>query len=240
MKRKIYFVMLCCLMLILLGGCGVSDKDKKAVFEELKKQNLIDVGDSVFEDYSEITTASNAPVPGGSSCYSYLFEGLQYYIMFDRYTDEERGNVYMTSVREYGLDYQIFMQYFFQKDAFSGKMELIDTTYGFFEKNFTEDQIYGVLQITYIGDSIYVELSKDNDACQDDSLIRYVKEALEDPDCTQAVICNIGGEKCEGQQVKVRELSDKYKISASFPQAEHTQLISWQMGDVVLDGLNER
>lgn len=40
--------------------------------------------------------------------------------------------------------------------------------------------------------------------------------------------------------MKVRELSDKYKISASFPQAEHTQLISWQMGDVVLDRLNER
>lgn len=238
-KRNHICTLLACLMLLLLTGCGMSERDKKLVFKELKEQNLIEVGDSDFEDYSEIINVSNAPVPGGGKSYLYQYGERCYYLVFDQYKDEEKEEVYMVSVSEYGEDYRNYIQYFFHKEAWTGKMTLFDKEYGSFEKSFHENQEQGIIQLRYINSSVSVDLLKEDDKRSDERLLRYVKNILEAPDCTATVICNIGGETYESRQVKVREFADKYVISADFGQVEKAELISWQYKDVVLEELNE-
>lgn len=69
--RKIAYILLLCLLPVLIVGCGANEKEKKAMFQSLKKENMIAVGEADFDDYVEVKTVSNAPVPGSTKYYIY-------------------------------------------------------------------------------------------------------------------------------------------------------------------------
>ena len=61
--RKFALILLLCLITVLIVGCGANEKEKKAMFQSLIKENLIAVGESDFDDFVDVKTVSNAPVP---------------------------------------------------------------------------------------------------------------------------------------------------------------------------------
>lgn len=70
-------------------GCGASGFERKKMFDELKTQGVIDVGDLDYNDYSETEYVSYSPVPGGYTMYLYETEDYTYGISFQKYKDVE-------------------------------------------------------------------------------------------------------------------------------------------------------
>lgn len=133
--RKIAFILLLCLLPVLIVGCGANEKEKKAMFQSLKKENLIVVGEADFDDYVEVKTVSNAPVPGSTNYYIYEYEDTSYSICFEGYMEDDE-KVFRAAVEETTKSVEISKSYYFQK-TFLGKMKLTKSKFSFFSKDFT-------------------------------------------------------------------------------------------------------
>lgn len=83
------FILMLLLVSLCLTGCGESAKDREKMFKVLKKEEIIDVGDWKWDDYTEIEKVSNAPIPGYQTIYIYETEDATYRITYDKYKDME-------------------------------------------------------------------------------------------------------------------------------------------------------
>lgn len=233
--KKWCLVLVSVLAFALLVGCGVSDSDKEKLFRVLKKENFIDVGDTNFGDYTTVNNVSNAPVPGYSSYYIYDTPDRSYHIHYDGYKDEEYDKLYRVSVEEITDDVRNHVCYYFCKSKILKKMELVDKKYSYFEKEYGEQSPYGIKKFRQSGSNISVIIPKESDTSDDELLFDYVKEILTHPGNIPEMVCNIGGEDYEAEDVQVYESGDEYVISGEVEQAEVEELVSWQFGEVFLE-----
>lgn len=57
-KRKTLVLTIALIMSLFLSACTASEKDKSAIFKCMKKENLIQVSDMDFDDYSNSENVS--------------------------------------------------------------------------------------------------------------------------------------------------------------------------------------
>lgn len=231
--KRIAFTLLICLLPVLIVGCGASEKEKKAMFKSLKKENLIEVGEVTFDDYTEIKTVSNAPVPGYTQYYIYECQDITYTICFEGYMENDE-KIFRTEVKEATDKSVTNKYYFFKKGPIFGKMKLTESKYGFFSKDFTDDSEFGIEKIYYNGSVVSVNILKEADQREDDRLLQYAKIGLDNPENIPDIVCNIGGQDYQAEKVTVEEYEDSYVIEAQFEQIEPAQPLSWQCGDIVI------
>lgn len=232
--RKITFTLLICLLPVLLVGCGASEKEKKAMFQSLKKENLIEVGEASFDDYAEVKTVSNAPVPGSTNYYIYECQDTTYSICFEGYMEDDE-KIFRAAVEETTGKTSTNKNYYFQKSPILGKMKLTDSKFSFFSKEFTDDAEFGIEKIYYNGSVLSVRILKEADQREDDRLLQYAKAGLENPENIPDIVCDIGGQDYQAEKIAVTEYADSYVIKAQFEQVEPAQPLRWQCGDIVIE-----
>lgn len=233
-RKKGYLLLLFVLASTLLTGCGVSQRNKEKLFQSLKKEHFIDVGEADFEEYTSIDTVSNAPVPGYSSYYTYDTPDRSYRICYEGYAHDEYDKAYRVSVEEITDDVREHICYYFYRTKIFKKMKWFDTKHSYYEKMFEEKNEYGINKFRQSGSDIYVLIPEDKRLCEDGLLFTYVEEILEHPENAPKIICTIGGEDYEAEDVRVYEQGDEYVISGEVDQAEKEEIESWQFGEVFL------
>ncbi|MGN0496174.1 MAG: hypothetical protein ACI4GW_08100, partial [Lachnospiraceae bacterium] len=214
--KNILFLTLLCLIPLLLAGCGVDEKEKNALFKSLKKENLIQVGEMDFGDYSDLETVSNAPVPGYTEHYTYEYNGITYSICFESYYEKGKGKIYKASVDEMNGLVETDKTYYFQKTKILKRMKLTDSRYSFYRKNYEEGNSFGIQQVYYNGSTVSVNIEKESGQFEDDRLFQCVQRVLNNPEDTPDIICNIGGQTYHADKVSVHEYSEYYGIHADF------------------------
>lgn len=233
MKNKLFLTLLC-LIPLLLTGCGVDEKEKNALFKSLKKENLIQVGEMDFGDYSDLETVSNAPVPGYTEHYTYEYNGITYRICFEGYYEKGEGKKYKVSVKEINGFVETSKLYYFQKTKILKRMKLIDSRYSFYRKNYEKGNPLGIQQVYYNGSTVSVNIEKESGQFEDDRLYQCVQRVLNHPEDTPDILCNIGGQNYHADKVSVHEYSDYYGIHADFNNVEPAQPVSLQCDDVTI------
>lgn len=262
--RKLAYILLLCLLPVLIVGCGANEKEKKAMFQSLKKENMIAVGEADFDDYVEVKTVSNAPVPGSTKYYIYEYEDTSYSICFEGYMEDDE-KIFRAAVKETAGKTETSKNYYFQKVPIFGKMKLTKSKFSFFSKDFaSEDDIaseddfedaddftgkndsldaddslndtkFGIEKIYYNGSVLSVRILKETDRREDDRLLQYAIAGLENPENVPDIVCNIGGQDYQAEKVTVDEYADAYVIEAEFEQVEPAQPFRWQCGDIVIE-----
>lgn len=232
--KNILFLTLLCLISVFLAGCGVDEKEKNALFKCLKKENLIQVGEMDFEDYNDLETVSNAPIPGYTEHYTYEYNGITYRICFEGYYEKGKGKKYKVYVDEMNGLVETDKIYYFQKTKILKRMKLIDSRYSFYRKNYEEGDLFGIQQVYYNGPTVSVRIGKESEQCEDDRLLRCAKRVLNNPEDIPDIICNIGGQTYHADKVYVNEFNDYYGIYADFKNVEPSQPVFWQCDDVII------
>lgn len=232
--KSILLLTLLCMIPLLLAGCGVDEKEKKALFKSLKKENLILAGEMDFDDYSDLKTVSNAPVPGYTEYYTYEYNGITYRICFEGYYEKGKGKIYKVSVDEINGLEETDKIYYFQKTKILKRMKLTDSRYSFYRKNYEEGDSLGIQQVYYNGSTVSVNIEKESGQFEDDRIYQCVKRVLNNPEDTPDIICNIGGETYHADKVSVHEYNEYYGIHGDFNNVEPAQPISWQCEDVII------
>lgn len=232
--KNILLLTLLCMIPVLVAGCGVDEKEKNALFKSLKKENLIQVGEMDFGDYSDLETVSNAPVPGYTEHYTYEYNGITYAICFEGYYEKGKGKIYKVSVDEMNGLVETDKIYYFQKTKILKRMKLTDSRYSFYRKNYEEGNSLGIQQVYYNGSTVSVNIEKESGQFEDDRLFQCVQRVLYNPEDTPDIICNIGGQTYHADKVSVKEYSEYYGIHADFNNVEPAQPISWQWDDVII------
>ncbi len=255
--RKFALILLLCLITVLIVGCGANEKEKKAMFQSLIKENLIAVGESDFDDFVDVKTVSNAPVPGSTKYYIYEYEDTSYSICFEGYMEDDE-KIFRAAVKETTGSTDISKCYYFQK-TFLGKMKLTECKFSFFSKDFTteddfedaddftdkndsldendssNDMKFGIEKIYYNGSVLSVRILKETDRREDDRLLQYAIAGLKNPENVPDIVCNIGGYDYQAEKIAVDEYADAYVIEAEFEQVEPAQPFRWQCGDIVIE-----
>lgn len=252
--RKLAYILLLCLLTVLIVGCGANEKEKKAMFQSLKKENLIAVGEADFDDYVDVKTVSNAPVPGSTKYYIYEYENTSYSICFEGYMEDDE-KIFRAAVKETTGKTETSKNYYFQKGPIFGKMKLTKSKFSFFSKDFASeddfedaddfaykndsldenDTKFGIEKIYYNGSILSVRILKETDLREDDRLLQYAIAGLENPEIVSDIVCNIGGQDYQAEKVTVDEYADAYVIEAEFEQVEPAQPFRWQCGDIVIE-----
>ena len=122
-KRKTLVLIIALIMSLFLSACTVSEKDKSAIFKCMKKENLIQVNDMDFDDYSDSENVSNAPVPGYTEYYTYENGNTSYRICFEGYYVEGEGKKYTAFVRETNGNEETSQKYYFAKTKILKRMK---------------------------------------------------------------------------------------------------------------------
>lgn len=233
--RRLLVLSLICTMALLLSACGVSEKEKNAIFKCMKKENLILVDEMDFDDYSDSETVSNAPVPGYTEYYTYVNGNTSYRICFEGYYVKGEGKVFTSSVRETKGNEEISQKYYFKKTKLLKRMKLTDAKYSFYKKTYEKDDPLGIQKIYYNGTTVTVAIDKEPSQFKDDSLLQFALSLLNDEEKTTDIVCNIGGNTYSPNKVSAKEYNDYYAIQADFKDVTPARLVSFEYDGLVFE-----
>lgn len=183
-KRKTLVLTIALIMSFFLSACTVSEKDKSAIFKCMKKENLIQVNDMDFDDYSNSENVSNAPVPGYTEYYTYENGNTSYRICFEGYYVEGEGKKYTAFVRETNGNEETSQKYYFAKTKILKRMKLTDSKYSFYEKTYEKDEPLGIQKVYYNGSTVTVAIGKDPEQFKDDKLLQCAISLLNNEEKT--------------------------------------------------------
>lgn len=234
-KRKTLVLSIALIMSLFLSACTVSEKDKSAIFKCMKKENLIQVNDMDFDDYSDSESVSNAPVPGYTEYYTYENGNTSYRICFESYYVKGEGKKYTAFVRETNGNEETSQKYYFAKTKILKRMKLTDSKYSFYEKTYEKDEPLGIQKVYYNGSTVTVAIDKDPEQFKDDKLLQCAISLLNNEEKTTNIICNIGGKAYTPNKVYAKEYSDYYAICAGFKDVPAAKPVSFEYDDLLLE-----
>lgn len=87
-KKKYIIVLLLLMVIFTLTGC-VSAKKKDFMFETLKEEGYIDVGDRAWDEYDEEQVVNQSPIPANAYYYIYKSGDTTYTIDYRAVLDDK-------------------------------------------------------------------------------------------------------------------------------------------------------
>lgn len=124
-SKNNFLIFIALLAILFLTGCGVSKEQEEAMFNILKEEGYLKVGDRSYEDYDEKRVVDQSPIPVNFTYYDYISDDVTYTIRYDHKSKTDDGEYYYAMVEEKGTELK-HTNYIFTESKFFKKMELID------------------------------------------------------------------------------------------------------------------
>lgn len=169
-------------------GCGVSDANREKMYKEIIKTGDINLDASVNE-YDEIKTLSNAPVPGYKTLYIYSGRDKEKYSFEFEYVGSDeipyRAIVRTIYDSDTGASYtvqpevEITNTYVFKKGKLTKRMKLIDRTMSSYYRRYSEEDSKvqsGVKSFSLYKGIVLMYFDKDS---ADDRIKKYISDYKE-------------------------------------------------------------
>lgn len=155
-KKSILILITVFVLISALCGCGVSDETRRKLYNQVIKTGDLDL-DVSSDEYEEIKTVSNAPIPGVTTYYiyrgtdesKYTFQFL--YLGLDDYdykvkVNKEYGNASSEEDKEIP-ELNIGYEYLFKKGKVTRRIKLVDSEQSSYFRRFSENDsklLYGI------------------------------------------------------------------------------------------------
>lgn len=190
-KARILFIVGLCIMMFGITGCGTNDKSRKQMFDALKDNGYIEVGNLEYENYTETKYGYMSKV----KYYDYPTEYGTYEIGFFK---DSKGIDHVHIV--FNSDTMEIQNYYkFEKDG--NKKFRVSEAYNRSINSYQKDD-YGIKSFDCYQNRIYILVDKTVAEENDSPLLEYVEAYASSGELPDVEIC-LDGKKYSATEVKI-------------------------------------
>ena len=231
-KRCLGVLLMAAMVAMCLSGCAFQKRLKSFIFDALKNEGAIQVGEQTFNDYTSTNMNSKLTVTGKEECFHYECDDTEYVILFDSRRDEEHGKAYHAKVLTIRNNMEKISDYYLKR-RFLGKVEVIDKKEDYYSYSFDGNNPYALTDIKVDGSTIDITFSKEKAFQNVSPIADYYETYKLDASMMPDIFRDEGGNMIKPSKVNFYDTEQSYRLNLKYDNANDFKAI--YIGNISID-----